>query len=497
MPTISLNAPLPGIEHIVVVMLENRSFDNMLGMLYPASGSFDGLTGNEQNQYKALFKEHTVLVTNTPAENSPYITPYPDPGESFDDMSTQISGGMAGFAQNYFDKHPIDGAPGDIMFYFEPGQLPITNFIAETFAMSDQWFASAPVQTFANRMFCHCGTPSTWSPLGTLEARVNDVDYFARLSSPPKAVLGSVKETSIFQLLDGTSDPDPANWKVYFHDTPFSAINEYVYLAFKDGSPCVTNYDGSDYDPPHGTSFYADVASGNLPAYAFIEPRYFGNYSKSGNPANSNHPGSDSYSGLGGKPIDVRNGEVLLFDIYMTLLEHPEVFNKTLLVVTYDEHGGVYDHRTPNTAPFASRAGSPFTQQLGPFNYDSFGVRVPTFFANPAIPSGTVFRPPQPASGSYYPFDHTTILSTLCAQFGLNGPLTPRDAAAPTLAGLITQDAVLRNDLEPAPETQNWVDAFREPTAPAAPQKSIEEHNRLLVKRLEAKEAAEDRHQEP
>jgi phospholipase C len=476
--------PLPGIEHVVVVMLENRSFDNMLGALYPASGGYNGLTGKETNLYSDGSRAYTVTVSNTPANNGdPYTTPYPDPGESFDDMAQQISGEMGGFAQNYYDIHSSDSTayPPDIMFYFAPEQVPMTSFIARTFAVCDEWFASAPVQTFANRMFCHCGTPSSKKDLlGHVEARVNDVDYLVRLGSPQKAVLGSVPDISIFQLLDGGEDPDPSNWKVYFHDTPLSALNDYVYQAFKDNSECIANYDDSDYTPPRGTSFYDDVANDMLPKYAFIEPRYFGDYSQSDNPPNSNHPGSSSRWGTGGEPIDVRNGEAFLFDVYMTLLEHPDIFEKTLLIVTYDEHGGVYDHVTPGASV------SPFTEALNPFNYTSFGVRVPAFFANPAIPAGTVFRLPAGSTGT---LDHTSIISTLCAQFGLGGPLTPRDAAAPVLAGLIPETSATgeREDLEPPDAMVDWITAIPQRAGSPAPRKTVEEHDRLLAERLAAR----------
>jgi phospholipase C len=473
-------------------MFENRSFDNMLGMLYPASSAFDGLTGNESNTYRTPFGSHTVQVTNKPAKHGPYVTPDPDPGESFDDMSKQISGGMAGFAQNYFDIHPIAAAPGDIMFYFTPGEVQVTSAIAKNYAVCDQWFASAPVQTFPNRMLCHCGTPGTHRDIfGKVVARVNDLQYAVRVGDPPATFYGAVPETSIFQLLDGGHGPNPANWKVYFHDAPLSAINQYVYQAFLNKSPCVASYDASDYNPPYGTSFQADLASGNLPAYAFIEPRYFGNYSSSGRPASSNHPGSDSHLGIGDKPIDVRYGEMLLFDIFTTLARYPEMFDTTLLIVTYDEHGGVYDHRMPNTAPFAPSAVSPFPTPLEPFNYDRFGVRVPTFFVHSSIPQGTIFRPPRPGSGPYYPFDHTSILSTLREQFGLPGPLTPRDAAAPTLAGLIQPGAALRSNLELPREVHDWVAAIGEPPGKPAPQKTPEEHNQLMAARIGAKMAAE------
>jgi phospholipase C len=510
---IAAGAPLPGIEHIVVVMLENRSFDNLLGTLYPPSSGFDGIPAGASNSYKDVFDETiTVAATNTPPSgNKLTITPFPDPGESFDDMSEQIFGhpsgtvpAMAGFAQNYYEVNLLSDTanPGDIMCYFTPDQLAVTSALASGYAVCDQWFAAGPVQTFPNRMFCHCATPSTHtSLLGNLDARVNDADYVVRLADNIEAVAGAVTDTSIFELLDGTGGPDPANWKVYFHDVPLSVINSYVNDAWTNGSPCVASYDGSDYDPPYGTSFLTDVVNDNLPSYSFIEPRYYDNYSGSGLPPNSNHPGGASFP-FGGKPIDVIEGELFLLNLYATLALSPQVFEKTLLIVTYDEHGGTYDHVGPNTAPFAASAPSPFTVMPSNFDFTSLGVRVPTFFVNPSIPSGTVYRPPPPQSGKpYYPFDHTSIIATLCAQFGLAGPLTPRDAAAPILSGLISQGATPRPEAAAKAELARlraWANAAATVEAHQAarpgPRKTPAEHDRLLVERVRAKQTGQRRY---
>jgi phospholipase C len=513
---IAAGAPLPGIEHIVVVMLENRSFDNLLGRLYPASSGFDGLPVGAGNSYRNVLDEtFTVAATNLPPSgNALSVTPFPDPGESFDDMGEQIFGhpsgtvpAMSGFAQNYYDANLLsEGAdPGDIMCYFAPDQLPVTSALASSYAVCDQWFAAGPVQTFPNRMFCHCTTPSTHtSLLGQLDARVNDIDYVVRRAGDIEAVAGAATDTSIFELLDGGSGPDPANWKVYFHDLPLSVINSYVWNAFQAGSPCVASYDGSDYDPAYGTSFLNDVVNDNLPSYSFIEPRYYDNYSGSGLPPNSNHPGGASFP-FGGPPIDIHEGELFLLDLYAALALYPEIFEKTLLIVTYDEHGGTYDHVGPNTAPFASSAPSPFTAMPGNFDYTSYGVRVPTFFVNPRIAGGTIHRPPPPRGGQpYYPFDHTSIIATLRAQFGLAGPLTPRDAAAPILNGLIPAQA---RRPRPAAATKAEIAKLRTwagtaarakqyATARPGPRKSAAQHNRLLVQRVRARQTGQRRRED-
>lgn len=497
---VSANAPLPGIEHIVVLMFENRSFDNVLGTLYPPSDNFDGLPLDSSNTYIDPFK-HTVTVTNTPPSgNAPVITPYPDPGESFHDMTKQIFGyagsqvaDMSGFAQNYFDKHMLTGKPGDIMFYFTPDQMPMTSFLASNFAVCDQWFASGPVQTFANRMFCHCGTPGyhLHHHSGKLHAYLNDDNYVEDLlGSGIEMFAGKVKDKSIFELLDGGNGPSEANWKVYFHDWPMSVINKYVNDAWNAKSPCVASYDDSDYNPPYGTStFFDDVALDKLPAYAFIEPRYFDNYSGSGLSPNSNHPGSANYPPSGTPPIDVRNGELLLLFVYNTLCLFPSVFNKTLLIVTYDEHGGVYDHVPPNSSPYASTAVSPFPQTADNFNYDRFGVRVPTFFVNPMIPANTIYRPAAPSSGSFYPCDHTTIIATLREQFGLTSTLTPRDAAAPWLTGLISTNNTPRSieSLRVPASLKDWAESQPKLTGQPGPSLTPAEHERRMIEIIKRK----------
>ena len=493
---LSSNAPLPGIEHIIVLMFENRSFDNVLGTLYPPSATFDGLPLDSSNTYKDLLrKSYTVTVTNTPPSgNAPNITPDPDPGESFDDMTKQIFGdgsvaNMSGFAQSYYDV--LGGDPGDIMFYFTPDQMPVSSYLASNFAVCDQWFASGPVQTFPNRMFCHCGTPGSYTDIfGNVQALLNDIDYISDLfGSGLEKFAGKVSDTSIFQLLDGTGGPNEANWKVYFHDWPISAINSYVNDAWIANSPCVASYDDSDYDPPYGTStFYNDVANDSLPSYAFIEPRFFDNYSGSGLPSNSNHPGTANYPPIGNPPRNVWDGEVFLAMVYETLCLFPDVFNKTLLIVTYDEHGGVYDHVPPNSSPFATTAVSPFTKAAKNFNYDRFGVRVPAFFVNPMIPANTIYRPAQPSSGPYYPCDHTTIIATLREQFDLGATLTPRDAAAPWLTGLISTNTPRPIETLRLPAAlKSWRDSQPKRAGRPRPRLTPAEHEQRMIEITKAK----------
>jgi phospholipase C len=422
---------LPGIEHIVVLMFENRSFDNVLGGLYPdeTPGKYDGLTGNEC--VPGPSGDAPVCVWQAPTGLDAMTMPYPDPGELFADMNDQIFGNqsgtgpetMQGFVLNYLQQLPSpDGAAPiaqNIMQYYAPGpngNIPITSMLAQAYAVSDQWFASGPVQTLANRIFAHCATPSRYQDdNGTWFAVTDNTDITNQYTDPD----GTVLDKCVFELLDDAG----SSWKVYYHDWPLSAFIKYV------DDHWATIFDGNVYkiDEFTGGGFFDDINNGNLPVYSFIEPRYTDTF---GGTPNSNHPGG---SDIEGNPpaISVCDGEVLLQSIYTALYNGPnQLFEKTLLIVIYDEHGGLYDHVAPPLAVSPFAAGD-----VTGFNYDRYGVRIPAIFINPFIAPGTIFRP-QPGSN---PFDHTSLISTLCAQFGLNGPLTPRDASAPTLEGLIVQ----------------------------------------------------------
>jgi phospholipase C len=439
-------------------MFENRSFDNVLGGLYPgkSQSEFDGLTGNETNPLDPCSSGSAqIQVFQGPTDLDTMVIPYPDPGELFNDMNEQIFGCcttdqyaagecpntgpelMNGFVSNYL-RQPAspDGVPplaNHIMQYYAPGpngNIPITSALAWAYAVSDQWFASGPVQTLANRFFAHCATPSTYFDNGLQYALTDNTGLTDRHKDPD----GTVSDKSVFELLDvaaGSSQwpwPGRMAWKVYYHDWPLAAFVKYV------DDNWATIYDGNVYHISDlFGGFFHDVSHDNLPTYSFIEPRYTDVFF--GTP-NSNHPGGSDIN-ENPPPISVCPGDLLLQSIYETLYNGPNnLFEKTLFIVTYDEHGGLYDHAKPPAAV------SPFAQgTVQGFAYDRYGVRVPAIFINPYIQPQTIFRP---SSGSN-PFDHTSIIRTLCAQFGLDGPLTPRDGSAPALTGLINPE----NSLNP------------------------------------------------
>lgn len=458
-PHVIPNQPLTDlIEHVVVVMLENRSFDNMLGGLYPAKSKdllYRGLKGNESIPLDPSNpgKGSVAVFQSPPGEDGTRIMPYPDPGELFDDMNEQLFGTahpahgakatMEGFAWNYSKQQgaplgqgqpPVAPEPRNIMQYYHEESVPMTSFLAKQYAVCDGWFASGPVQTLANRVFAHCGTPGL-KP-GTNESRVNNPD-FTKGMWQAGAIKPPVQDKTIFELLD-QAYPGEANWKVYYHDAPISALCSYVYANWRYATPDSGNvYHFNELLPGSVTNFEYDIEHNRLPKYSFIEPRYTDFFHDG--PVNSAHPGGagidfkDPNGNSLPPAISVKDGEAFLKTVYDILCRHPETFRKTLLIVTYDEHGGLYDHIAPPAAV------SPFAKPVDNFAFDRYGVRVPALFINPCIAPGTIYPPRAVADAEHY--DHTSLISTICAQFGLANTLSPRSQAAPVIRDLIPADA--------------------------------------------------------
>ena len=407
---------LEGIEHVVVLMLENRSFDCMLGALYPADATFAGLTGEESN----LDGTTSVPVWNDEgmdARNA--CIPTPDPGEIFTDMNVQLFGGsgvrtadpppMSGFVQNYVAQ-PVTNPPRDpkaVMHYFTPKQVPVISALAKAFGVCDQWHASAPCQTWPNRFFVHTGTA-----LGCTDNSKFHIPFDA---------------PSIFRQLEDNKN----SWRVYFHDMPQSILIRDIW----DIAPLHFH---------HLDQFLIDVqGEGTLPNYSFIEPRYFTD-TVLGKIPNDEHP-----------PHNVVYGEQLIASVYNAVRSSPN-WKNTLLVITYDEHGGCYDHVSP------PQAAPPDTMKQYGFSFDTYGVRVPAVLISPYMPPGSIVR--VAPSGPPHPFDHTSIIATLRKLFDLGDPLTSRDAVAPDLLDALsldepTNDGPARIDADTAEPTDEELQA--------------------------------------
>lgn len=373
-------ATLKQIDHFVLLMLENRSFDNVLGKLYPKSDDFDGLSGNESNPDG---RGGSVRVWHGAGDRLGMRLPTPDPGELFSDMSQQLFGdgavqgapSMSGFAMNYARN---GGNPWDIMHGFTPEQLPALSALARSYAVCDRWHAAAPCQTFPNRFFVHTASAGGYEN--------NTPLHFPYMME------------TIFNRLEGQA---PHGWNIYFHDFPQSLMLTRL-------------WDHQTHFHPI-EQFHADCARGTLPSYSFIEPRYF---------ADSDWP-SDMHP-----PHDVVYGDRLIARIHDALRASP-CWPASMLVILFDEHGGNYDHVPP---PAAVAPELPKPGQV--FAFDRLGVRIPAVVVSPWIRPGTRFRAPP---GQAY--DHTAIIKTLRKRFMLDAPLSARDAAAPDLEQVLNLDA--------------------------------------------------------
>jgi phospholipase C len=433
---------LAQIQHVVVLMLENRSFDHMLGFLYADSQNvspktnqaFEGLTGNESNA-DASGKKVTVSRIEATTKNA-YFKPGADPGEGYSATNNQLFGTTtppsspvatnSGFVKDFAstlvwekkEKRSIIAGTteSDIMAMFAPESLPILSGLARGYAVCDHWFSSAPTETMPNRIFATAGTS---------QGRVDDAVH-------------SFTVPSIFGLMlqHGVS------WAVYGYDAP-----PLTRMNFPD----TTNADDSHFG--QFTDFQAAAGKGTLASFTFLEPSW-------GASGNSQHPN-----------YDVSLGEQLIHDVYYALRNGP-AWNQTLLVITYDEHGGCYDHVSPptNAVPPDDTPGE------NGFDFKRFGLRVPTVLVSPLIAEGTVFR-----VGGATPLDHTSILKTVEARWSLPA-LTARDAAAPSIEGVLTL-ATPRTD-DPLQGVTLPVSKEASPHSKASPPSHLEEIHVDLVSRL-------------
>jgi phospholipase C len=390
---------LNGINHFVVVMLENRSFDHMLGFLYAGNGNksplgqaFEGLSGNETNPDGKGGQVKVFQIKAT--DPHPHFMPGANAGEGYLNTNSQLFGTTAapaagtpatnqGFVTNFAYTLKWESAqpnmvmkgttPNQIMGMYTPQTLPILSKLATGYAVCDHWYASAPTETFPNRAFMAMATSQ-----GFVSDKSNKV-YTA---------------PSIYTLLGKHGK----TWAIYGYDAPALSRG-----AVADITSAPAGNFGKFAD------FQNAVKQGTLANYVFLEPKW-------GAQGNSQHP-----------DYDVSMGEQFLHDIYYTLFGS-SIWKQTLLIITYDEHGGCYDHVPPpnNAVPPDNSAG-----ELD-FGFNRFGLRVPTVLISPFIAGGTVFR----ATGAT-PFDHTSILATVEQRFGLPN-LTKRDAAAPTIGGVLT-----------------------------------------------------------
>jgi len=329
-PTDPAAARLAEIDHVVVVMLENRSFDHMLGYLSlpPQQGGkgrtdIDGLKGPDVN-FNA-YEESTFAIHHL--DRTKFTGEAEDPDHSGHSVDEQLRDGGAGFVSNFARISRARAAklgvpppdPGLVMGFYDAEDLPVYDHLAAEYCVVDRWFSSVPGATWPNRLY---------SIAGRAEGSRDDL-------SPPIYKLPSFPRYL---------DEHGVDWRWYSFDPgtlraidPEYRLNNHDHFAFLDSRKLSTLERAVGELTEEGPSFLDDVAEGNLPAVSWIDPR-FKDLRVLGPDSNDDHP-----------PSDVLAGQDLVLRIY-DALSSTDSWAKTLLLITYDEHGGFYDHVTPPAA---------------------------------------------------------------------------------------------------------------------------------------------------
>jgi phospholipase C len=381
------------IDHFVVLMLENRSFDHMFGLRAGVDGLPAGGFSNTAGGKK--FKTQGGAPFAIPTKHG--LGPF----HNFTDRNVQIFGAdpppanaqptMSGFAANYVRALTSDthGQFGDqdvevVMQSFDNGALPSMTALADEFVLCDRWHCEVPGPTHPNRLYVHAGTSAGF---------VHNV--FSR----------PFDNVTIYELLERNGQ----TWATY--DFDLNEVRMFTRLA-----------QNADRFRKFSPQFAQDVETGQLPNYSFILPRF----------SSSHHAASNDQHA----PHDVRYGDQLIADVYDTLAGSDDVWNKCALVVTYDEDGGFFDHAPPPAATPPDQWTSPRSDDNfhgappPPFNFDRLGIRVPALVASPWVPKGHV------ESGL---LQHTSILRTVRERFKITTALGERERKARTLASLFSR----------------------------------------------------------
>lgn len=378
------------VEHIFVLMLENRAFDHMLGFAEihgrdaetGGATQVNGLTGSESN----VFNGSTYLVSKLADTVMPV-----DPGHEFTNVLEQLCGQDANYPRGG-TYPPIDNsgfvasyvasggasAPGEVMKCFAPEQLPVLVALAEEFAVCDNWHASMPGPTWPNRMFVHAGSSGglDHSPSGQEIVEWETIGGF------------QFKAGSIFDALKHKG----VSYRLYGGD-------DFPMVAALKGI--------SLFDNHHYSTLAGDLDGSSFPySYVFIEPSYdvLNEYRNS----TSQHP-----------LTDVTLGENLIKETYEAIRKSA-IWETSVLIITWDEHGGFYDHVTPTTAVAPGDADPNGKYSQFGFTFEQYGPRVPAVVVSPLIPKNTI---------DHRLYDHASIPAAIEAVFGVNS-LTARDRQA-------------------------------------------------------------------
>jgi phospholipase C len=355
------------IKHVVVLALENHSFDQMLGCMKELYPELEGVSSTHPNQN--IDHDEKVYFQAPTKERQMQF----DPHHEVPHVHEQLEDGNGGFVKNFSRMYP-DSTSEDrqfVMGYYPLNFLPGLHQLAQHFTICDHWFSSLPGPTWPNRFM---------ALTGTAKGRVNmpgdgthNADLAGYFQQDQDTIFDRLTEKAI-------------SWKSYFHDIPQSWVLRHQRLPHN-----VARYFYMD-------EFFDDARGReeDFPQFCFIEPDFMGIV------GNDDHP-----------PHDIMKAQKLIADVYNALRANPDLWRSTLLVVFYDEHGGFYDHVTPPKAV-------PPDDDKAEYNFDQLGVRVPALLVSPWVDRAV----------ENTQFDHTSLLRYLTEKWQLRPLPSKRIAQA-------------------------------------------------------------------
>jgi phospholipase C len=384
-----------GVEHVVLLMLENHSFDQMLGSLQQVFPDLDGVTPDLAATRSNMTLDGMPIRPSQRTERQMAFDPHHEHVNVMAQLENQNGGFVADF-QRAYGHHLSSADLQDVMGYYPVGFLPALHTLGREFTVCDRWFSSLPGPTWPNRFFALSGTCAgqVLMPAGTEMLKLH---WYTEQTQP-----------TIFSRMTERGLP----WRIYHYDFPASLV-----LTEQRRAENLRSYAGIDE--------FFEHASGNpvdFPAFTFIEPQYFGVGQ------NDDHP-----------PHNVMKAEKLIADVYNALRSNPTLWERCLLVVVYDEHGGFYDHVVPppTIAPDANTASWSFTQ---------LGVRVPALLVSPRCERRV----------EHTQFDHTSLLKYLKEKWNL-GSLGARAEQAASIGCALRPTNPVRQDTTPFIRVSNAV----------------------------------------
>lgn len=406
------------IDHIVVLLMENRSFDHMLGYLtLQGQSEVDGLSGSGEqlNRWQGSeYRPQRLGTTRIPKSQ--------DPCHSAACVREQLEDRNGKFVEN-FAKYVDADFPGIVMGYYTGDQLPAYDYLAHSFCLCDRWHSSVPGSTWPNRLFSIAGRADPEQE-GLSLRHLFDLPAFVRQLSDEQWRWYS-HDPGTLRLVDSRYRPGHGKPHEGLWQDNFRFFDRKAATGLADAVADLSQLEGGEAEEQD--SFLDDAANGELPAVSWIDPNFI-DLSIGERNSNDDHP-----------PSDIRAAQQLVLATYRALVEGPKrQWERTLLVVTYDEHGGFYDHVPP-----------PETGDPEP--YERYGVRVPAFLISPWV---------EPASVCHELFDHTSLIKTILLRFAPEGlaQMPERVQRAKHLGVALTRErpAPIRNYFPAVEKVTSW-----------------------------------------